>query len=45
MSGIRIISERKLKKQEELFIRNELPAMGPGDPNGKPGTRGYQNGK
>lgn len=34
-----------LEKQEESFISQELSAMGPGDPNGRPGTKGYQNGK
>lgn len=45
MSGIRIFSERKLKKQIEEFVNNELVAMGPGNPNGKPGTKGYQYGR
>lgn len=35
----------RLTKQEKSFIEGELKSMGPGDPNGKPGTRGYQDGK
>lgn len=35
----------RLSKQEKDFIDGELKYMGPGDPNGKPGTKGGQNGK
>ena len=35
----------KLEKQVDSFISNELCAMGAGDPNGIPGTKGAQNGK
>lgn len=35
----------RLSKQEKSFIEGELKFMGPGDPNGKPGTRGYQDGE
>lgn len=35
----------RLTKQEKSFVEGELKFMGPGDPKGKPGTRGYQDGK
>lgn len=35
----------ELKKQEASFIEGELKSMGAGDPNGKPGTKGFQDGK
>lgn len=35
----------ELLKQEESFIKDELSAMGPGDPDGEPGTRGYRDGR
>lgn len=35
----------KLENQIVSFVNNELVAMGAGDPNGLPGTKGSQNGK
>lgn len=35
----------KLERQVDSFINNELLAMGAGDPNGLPGTKGSQNGR
>lgn len=33
------------EEQEQAFIEGELKFMGPGDPNGKPGTWRSQNGE
>lgn len=35
----------RLKKGEKDFVEGELRYMGAGDPEGKPGTKGYNNGK
>lgn len=35
----------RLKKDEKSFIEGELKFMGPGDPESKPGTRGYRDGQ
>ncbi len=35
----------RLKKDEKSFVEGELKFMGPGDPNGKPGTWRFQNGE
>lgn len=36
---------KKLTKDEESFIKNELNFMGPGDKNGPKGTKGFVNGR
>ena len=35
----------RLKKDEKSFIEGELKFMGPGDPESKPGAKGYQDGQ
>lgn len=35
----------EIRNGEETFIEGELKYMGAGDPNGKPGTRSYQDGQ